>query len=186
MCRRAYESWKLGVESCHKIPRFVCQRSWRRFSSYRHVVRLSFFQSRRGRFYAGIWLCAKFSIFEFYGYFMYNWYHRTIFSRVSSIHAVDFLNRCLPPNKLFLGSLLGSKFPIANLLLSSFINTMTIADLPQLPLVCLKTADFLDTKEVVKGKNTIIGTFSFLQCFFKFFSCRHSHLMICFAIFIFR
>eukprot|EP00980_Cylindrotheca_fusiformis_P028773 scaffold22642_cov134-Cylindrotheca_fusiformis.AAC.28 len=33
---------------------------------------------------------------------------------------------------------------------------MTIASLPQLPLVCLKTADFKDTQEVVKGKNTII------------------------------
>jgi hypothetical protein len=28
----------------------------------------------------------------------------------------------------------------------------------QLPLVCLKTADFKDTKEVTKGKNTVIGT----------------------------
>jgi hypothetical protein len=30
--------------------------------------------------------------------------------------------------------------------------------LPKLPLVCLKTADFKDTKEVVKGRNTVIGT----------------------------
>jgi hypothetical protein len=35
---------------------------------------------------------------------------------------------------------------------------MPVANLPQLPLVCLKTADFKDTKEVTKGKNTVIGT----------------------------
>ena len=35
---------------------------------------------------------------------------------------------------------------------------MTIA-LPQLPLVCLKTADLKDTEEVVRGKNTVIGKF---------------------------
>ncbi|KAL3942455.1 MAG: hypothetical protein SGBAC_003339 [Bacillariaceae sp.] len=33
---------------------------------------------------------------------------------------------------------------------------MTIGSLPHLPLVCLKSADFSDTQEVVKGKNTII------------------------------
>ncbi|KAG7366420.1 AhpC/TSA family protein [Nitzschia inconspicua] len=33
---------------------------------------------------------------------------------------------------------------------------MPVADLPQLPLVCLKTADFKDTKEVTRGKNTVI------------------------------
>jgi thiol-disulfide isomerase/thioredoxin len=32
------------------------------------------------------------------------------------------------------------------------------ANLPQLPLVCLKTADLKNTKEVTKGKNTVIGT----------------------------
>jgi thiol-disulfide isomerase/thioredoxin len=36
---------------------------------------------------------------------------------------------------------------------------MTVADLPTLPLVCLKTADFKDTQEIVKGKNTVIGKF---------------------------
>eukprot|EP00428_Durinskia_dybowskii_P043271 CAMPEP_0170269150 /NCGR_PEP_ID=MMETSP0116_2-20130129/34509_1 /TAXON_ID=400756 /ORGANISM="Durinskia baltica, Strain CSIRO CS-38" /LENGTH=215 /DNA_ID=CAMNT_0010520321 /DNA_START=87 /DNA_END=734 /DNA_ORIENTATION=+ len=33
---------------------------------------------------------------------------------------------------------------------------MTIANLPQLPLVCLKTADSKDTQQVVRGKPTII------------------------------
>lgn len=40
---------------------------------------------------------------------------------------------------------------------------MTIGSLPQLPLVCLKSADFSDTQEVVKGKNTIIGEFTFVS-----------------------
>ena len=35
---------------------------------------------------------------------------------------------------------------------------MTVADLPQLPLVCLRTADSKDTQQVVSGKPTIIGT----------------------------
>jgi hypothetical protein len=39
------------------------------------------------------------------------------------------------------------------------IHNMTIANLPQLPLVCLKTADSKDTQQVVRGKPTIIGTF---------------------------
>lgn len=45
--------------------------------------------------------------------------------------------------------------------------TMTIA-LPQLPLVCLKTADLKDTEEVVRGKNTVIGKFCpFKMSFFR-------------------
>lgn len=36
---------------------------------------------------------------------------------------------------------------------------MTVADLPQLPLVCLRTADSKDTQQVVSGKPTIIGTY---------------------------
>jgi hypothetical protein len=32
------------------------------------------------------------------------------------------------------------------------------ADLPNLDLVCLKSADFKTTTDVVKGKNTVIGT----------------------------
>ena len=35
---------------------------------------------------------------------------------------------------------------------------MTVADLPQLPLVCLRTADSKDTQQVISGKPTIIGT----------------------------
>ena len=34
---------------------------------------------------------------------------------------------------------------------------MPALTLPKLPLVCLKTADFKDTNQVVEGKNTIIG-----------------------------
>ena len=38
------------------------------------------------------------------------------------------------------------------------IHIMTVADLPQLPLVCLRTADSKDTQQVISGKPTIIGT----------------------------
>ena len=34
---------------------------------------------------------------------------------------------------------------------------MPVQTLPKLPLVCLETADFMDTSQVVEGKNTIIG-----------------------------
>ena len=34
---------------------------------------------------------------------------------------------------------------------------MTIGSLPRLPLVCLETADFKSTEDVVRGKNTVIG-----------------------------
>ena len=34
---------------------------------------------------------------------------------------------------------------------------MPAETLPQLPLVCLKTADFKSTNQVVEGKNTVIG-----------------------------
>lgn len=46
------------------------------------------------------------------------------------------------------------------------VYTMTVASLPQLPLVCLKTANFKDTQEVVKGKNTIIGKSCLQQVLF--------------------
>ena len=37
---------------------------------------------------------------------------------------------------------------------------MPAETLPKLPLVCLKTADFKNTDQVVEGKNTIIGKLS--------------------------
>jgi hypothetical protein len=34
-----------------------------------------------------------------------------------------------------------------------------IEGLPKFPLTCLQTADFVDTEKIIKGKNTVIGTF---------------------------
>ena len=48
--------------------------------------------------------------------------------------------------------------------------------LPKFPLTCLQTADFVDTEKVVKGKNTVIGTYCVLYCyssFIMYYSCYY-------------